>query len=437
MGVGEVVGRGGTSVADRKSARGGRPAVVKPSIMFERSLPLSIATAALVSLAACSASNQNPGEGGGGNGNGAGGPGGHGQGGENLGNGGNGQGGIGEACGSTSFANQVPGTILIVLDKSGSMAGGDGVPDKWAPTVQALKTMMAAASPDLQMGLLPFPAGNFNDAALLQCGLNPSDPACAAIMADSGCEDVATSPVVPPAALSTTQGAISNWLDNNDPGGNTPTLTALKNAYSYLQNIDVPGERFVLLMTDGIPTEHTPAMTLGPFTFPESAIKCGVLGDIESLAGQAAGGAPQIKTFVIGSPGSEGAGQFLSQLAVNGLTQKSPGCSPSAKDCHYQIGQANFQQDLEMVLNEITGKISECVFALPAGEDVDPDYVNVVVETANGEDHIYKDTSHTDGWDYTDDTHTKVELYGPACESFKAEKGAKVNIVLGCKTIIK
>ena len=57
--------------------------------------------------------------------------------------------------------------------------GGSGQPDKWAPSVAALNTMMASASQDLGMGLLPFPEGKFDDSGLAFC-FDPSTPMCAA-----------------------------------------------------------------------------------------------------------------------------------------------------------------------------------------------------------------------------------------------------------------
>ena len=399
-----------------------------------------LAAASLFSGVACEATGETPaGSGGnGGAGANAGAAGGNGgNGGEQLVGGGNTTGTITESCGSSTFANQVPGSILVVLDKSGSMSGGDGQPDKWGPSVDALKVMMNSASPELGMGLLPFPEGKFDDSGIVGCAFDPNTPACQAIFADGGCKDVATTPVVPVGPLMQTQGPISQWLDANGPGGGTPTLWALKNAYAYMKGINAPGERFVLLLTDGEPNTYSPAMSVGGFGFPESNVECKTLPDIEAEALAAAMGTPKIRTFVIGSPGSESAGSFLSQVAINGDAKKSPNCSAGAKDCHYQIGKANFQQELEMALTDIAGKLSECVFELPTGEDVDPEYVNVNLESNGMTTQLYKDADHQDGWDYTDGTQTKVELFGPACEKFKTEQAAKVSIVLGCKTVVK
>lgn len=344
----------------------------------------------------------------------------------------------GEECASNTFANAVPASVLVVLDRSGSMSGGDGQPDKWAPTKNALKQMMQSADQELRFGLSPFPKGDFNwdFGSQLTCAQNPSSPTCAAQYADGGCEDVHTTPVVAVAPLSSSAAPISAWLDGNGPNGGTPTLWALKAAYEHMRSVDAQGERYVLLITDGEPNQYTPAQSIGPISFPEMNLECKTLAEIEAETLAASSGSPVVKTFVIGSPGSEGAASSLSQLAVNGLTAPD-GCTASSGQCHFRIGSANFQADLQAVLDEIAGAISECVFALPSGEDVDPGKVNVKVETESGELEVFRDPAHQDGWDYTDGSQTKIELYGPACEAYKASKGNEIVIVLGCVTVVK
>jgi len=92
---------------------------------------------------------------------------------------------------------------------------------------------------------------------------------------------------------------------------------------------------------------------------------------------------------------------------------------------------------LEDVLQTIAGQIADCVFELPSGEEVDPNLVNVVIETPEGPVEIYKDPSHQDGWDYTDGSQTHIQLHGPACELYKQQKGNTISIVLGCESVLK
>ncbi len=338
-----------------------------------------------------------------------------------------------EKCGESTYGNEVPGSLLIVLDKSGSMSDPPegGSTTKWSSTVAAINSMVVSASPTLEVGLLAYPEGNFDDFALVGCMMDPNGPNCPAILADGGCKDVATAAHVPIEPLSANGAAINSWLGQNSATGNTPTWWALKNGYSILLGYQALGQRFALLMTDGEPTLYTPAFG----GFPEMFNDCGGETDIESEVLAAANNG--IATFVIGSPGSEGAAPFLSQLAVNGNTPKDPNCTPAAGNCHYQIGTTNFQQELETVLQEIAGVIADCIFDVPQGEDIDPNLVNIVIETPNGPVQIYKDPSHQDGWDYTDPTQTKIQLFGPACDLYKAQTGNTITIILGCQTVLR
>jgi len=337
----------------------------------------------------------------------------------------------GEECGKTAYGALVPASILIVLDKSGSMAGGDGIPDKWAPTVSALTTLTSTAPAELKIGLLPFPGDtcDFNAATCTDL----QSPSCQAALADGCCEDVSPAPAVQVKPLGQSGPEIVSWLNANGPTGGTPTLWALKRGYNLMKTLDTQGERFILLVTDGQPNVYAPAMEIPgfpDFSIPESNIECKTEADIVAEAATASASTPVVRTFVIGAPGSEGAAGFFTQIATAGAT---------APDGYFQIGSANYQADLQAAFDAITGQVSDCIFALPEGEeDVDPTKVNVVIETTDGQQvEILRDPAHLDGWDYTDASQTKIQLFGPACELYKSQAQNQITIILGCETIIK
>jgi hypothetical protein len=338
--------------------------------------------------------------------------------------------GGGETCAAKDYgADRVPANILILLDRSGSMQDGG----KWGSAVSALSSAVDSGDDKLSMGILRFPEGKFNDAALPLCLFNPMAMGCPELLNDNGCQDISTTPQVGVAPLSSTRAMIKQVLNSTSPNGGTPTRWALRNAWDYMKGLDVQGDRYVLLVTDGEPTTATPAM-LG---LPAMGGLCGTLGDIAAETLEASGGMPAIKTFVIGAPGSDSssAQEILSGIAFNGGTGK-PGCSPQAGNCHYQIGAANFQEDLKNTLSEIAGKVASCVFAVPSGdaEKVDPNFVNVSIVTGGGEMGIFKDVMHKDGWDYTDSTQQNLEIFGPQCDAIKAELASTVKVALGCAT---
>lgn len=341
-------------------------------------------------------------------------------------------GGDDSACAAATYTGKkIPASLLILLDRSGSMSK-DG---KWTAAVSALKKALATADNELPVGLLFYPEGKFDSSGLVACTFNPAGAGCAALYADSGCKDIKTTPDVPVDILSATRTPIESKLSSTDPTGDTtPTRWALKNSWAYMQKLAAKADRYVVLVTDGEPTTYAPRQTVGTFTIPESAIECKDKPTIEAEALAASEGTPAVKTFVIGAPGSETAAPHLSKIAVNGKTRKTPTCDPAKGECHYQIGSGSFEADLAKALNEITGKIATCIFEVPTGTDVDPNRVNVSVDATDA----YKDETHADGWDYTDGTKSRIEIHGPLCDKIKANPSTvKVSIALGCVTRVR
>lgn len=365
-----------------------------------------------------------------------------------------------ENCGEATYsALRVPANVLMLLDKSGSMTscpdGSDSCSqDKWDGARQAISASLSSAPPELGVGLVFFPAGEYPHYFQCQNCLTTAmqnngnvSAQCQPIIEDCGCLDVSSTPEVPVDKLATTLPKIQSELSSASPDGNTPTFHALSAAYDVMRNLPAEGDKYVLLMTDGDPTTHQPREEIpGPITIviPESFHLCREAPDILAVAHEAATGTPPVKTFVVGSPGVENFG-FMSEIAVAGGTSRTPtcdsseGCNNADNCCHYQIGGSNFAADLEALLTEIAGQLATCVFAIPSGdENVNPDLVNVRYQIPGSEEEdLLRDPAHEDGWDYTDDSKTKVEIFGPACDAIKANTESEVTILLGCKTKVK
>jgi len=223
--------------------------------------------------------------------------------------------------------------------------------------------------------------------------------------------------------------AISTFLDNETPGGSTPLAGADIEGYAYIlsQWTNLPGNKFVVLLTDGFETCST--------------------GSIPSLLNtqvpQATG--IGIRTFVIGVPGSEDGRALLSQIAFIGGTPSSATCThnptPSnVGDCHFDMTTStNFSQDLQNALTKISGTVLSCELDVPTnpnGGGVDPKKVNVTIDGSlvQPDNQTPGDTCSpgADGWQYNSN-QTKIELCGSACTNAK-KPNATVQVVLGCPT---
>ena len=65
-----------------------------------------------------------------------------------------------------------------------------------------------------------------------------------------------------------------------------------------------------------------------------------------------------------------------------------------------------------------------------ASANTDPAKINVQIDKQS----ISRDAGHQNGWDYLPNG-TQIQLYGQACTDMKND-GAKLDVVLGCKTLI-
>ncbi len=338
-----------------------------------------------------------------------------------------------ETCASsTTRAEPVPSNLLFVMDTSGSMncnpPDGDEElgarcarypiqedrkrPTKWQVVKSALETTLAALTdqPRLSAGVALFPSGS-------ECG-------------------VGTMPSVPIAPLDSAQvAAISKALASVTPEGETPLVGGTILSYAHLADElrarHLGGNSFVILLTDG-------AETCAPSLLDEL-----VEEDVPNAR------LFDIRTFVIGAPGSEAARGLLSRIAFEGGTARSEDCEhedidASTGDCHFDMtGSRDFGAELADALAQITAtEVISCTLAVPTspgGGEVDLDKVNITFTPESGEplDILNDSTSAcaegADGWQYSED-RKQIVLCGEACSRVRATRG-ELRIVLGCPTV--
>ena len=202
-------------------------------------------------------------------------------------------------------------------------------------------------------------------------------------------------------------------------------------AYQHLhQEARLLGNKFVVLITDGEDNCDAAKLPLLQTEIPKAT---GV----------------NIRTFVIGAPGSEQARSLLSQMAWLGGTAQSPTCdhagtSPDKGDCHFDMTTTqDFGKDLAAALQAISGRALTCEFDVPqaaGGARVDYRRLNVRITRSDGsvvevlQDPNRDCTAGAQGWQYAQG-NTKIVLCGSICDEIKADAKAKVEIVLGCQTM--
>lgn len=228
---------------------------------------------------------------------------------------------------------------------------------------------------------------------------------------------------------------LKSALDTVTPDGLTPIVGATILAYHHLhQEKKAPGNRYVVLITDGAES-----------CAPESVTR--LLEDEVKKAREA-----NIRTFVIGAPGSEPARALLSELAYRGGTARSSSCKhdpdgPADQgDCHLDMTKSSdFAGALAEALGTVSNAAQSCEFAVPPFGD--PNDVNVQYTGKSGKPVCFAPleeqacNASANGWQFArngDGTEDKsrVVLCGQACETIRKDPAARVDVLIGCEPYI-
>ena len=336
---------------------------------------------------------------------------------------------------STLSAEQTKANVLFVIDKSGSMnccpppvtdsatcesfpVQGNCVQSKWHITRDALGGVLndMEQAGNVSAGIMMFPVIGGTDCAR------------------------STAADVPIQLLDATHNAtLQSFLAGVVPEGSTPLVGSTIGAYQYLtsaavRSLLVGANTFVVLVTDG-------------------AESC--MADVESLISQAPTAlSVNIRTFVIGAPGSETASGTLSRLAAAGGTSRTPTCDSSGADpapgteCHFDMTTAtDFAAELRAAFATISQRSElTCEFLVPesqTNQQVDLDKVNVNFTPGDGsglvkilqDQQSNKPCAEAEGWQYAENS-TKIVLCGDICQRVSSDLRGQVNILLGCDTEI-
>src|SRR5579871_6242560 len=369
-------------------------------------------------------------------------------------------------CATATYqAHQAPAAMLVILDRSASMADNN----KWVFAAQAtVQALDQDVFDTMSLVLMTVPSGPINSPPCISfaqpqvaCGVAPFPqvdlkPAGTAKSTD------------PMGVRHDIKQYITTTMPEVDDPDSTPMYGGLQAALSDLQGIKNM-KRIIMVVTDG-------SWDCTTFSNRPGYDDCNMCphewedpGNVVKLL-QAANMDPNspVDTFIVGVPGADtydaSACMYppyhmraaLSAIAYAGSPGNVPGnCTGKtftqqtpdpAVSCHFDMTQGNFNTTaLVNAITNVRGKVLGCTFDLPPvdGGMVDPNDINVTYSVNGGMDmQLYKrkdpnNTCLTAGcWDWTDANMDKIQLIGKACSDVQTGMNAKVQIVLGCPTII-
>jgi hypothetical protein len=372
-------------------------------------------------------------------------------------------------CGYYSVeAKQSPAAMMIVLDRSSSMSTSG----KWAAAQQAIvKAIDKSAFDYMSLGLMAYPAFKMAGPLCLlfiqvSCGISslPQVP-----LNDSGTNKSNAS--------SGPRRQIYDWLVKTGPDNTatdaSPGYDALNRAILTLQGHAINGKRLVLFITDGgfsctsVSKPARPGYSDG--LCPDWEYPASVIALLKKAHDHPT---TPVSTFIVGVPGSDSTGNkqgpyatapYHMKLALsayayagspgtvdptcNGRTFSKTGADPS-KPCHFDMTVGTFDANaLAQVIENIRGKALGCSYQLPKVDDknrvIDKNKVNVRLTLDSGKPTLIPRRATTLNsctkeacWDL-DTKKENVLLIGKACSDVKSANKAKVEIIVGCQTIIK
>jgi hypothetical protein len=342
-----------------------------------------------------------------------------------------------ESCRNLLVEDFVQAPVLqLAVDVSGSMSlpPPDESENKWVTTRRALGSAVAHLPEDVQLGAVFFP----NQTTERNCVNNAGHCVPGPAMDPSVC--VEQSAILSPAPIGPAGSAIRRRFDEllgrvNAAGG-TPTHDAIEIALSRLADNGTEGEQFLLLITDGQPTFLAGCRGSGSATEPvdEGPI-------LEAVSNAYLSG---IRTFVVGSPGSEenaGTGEdarvWLSEAAIRGGSAPLGCPSKDLEFCHYDLSdERDFEKALLNALEEILGRVKACSFELPEveeGKRLDLQAVNVALLSDDRAEILgrSKDGECTDGWRLESDGG-RIQLCSEACGRLRGSFDSEVELFFSC-----
>ncbi|HYJ11808.1 MAG TPA: hypothetical protein VEX18_22445, partial [Polyangiaceae bacterium] len=214
----------------------------------------------------------------------------------------------------------------------------------------------------------------------------------------------------------------------------TPTHDAYKYAFENgITQTNLPGRRYMLLITDG-----TPTLSLGCMNTSGSLNGQNPQPIVEEIRRTAADG---IRTFLIGSPGSEENRAWMSQAAVIGGTAPV-GCDVNGPNyCHMDMTTApNFSDALSKGLAAVVGAINSCTYEFgtpPAGQTIARNNINVTLTSGSASTLVVRDDvgECTKGWQLTPDNH--ILLCPDTCARVQSDPLVTVDVMFGCESLVK
>jgi hypothetical protein len=295
----------------------------------------------------------------------------------------------------------IPGNILLIFDKSGSMTDpwSGGANEKWIDAKQAVVDAIMPLQTNVNVGLIffPHPAGGGDS-----CYVPPHTAA-------------PQMNFTPGADFLVAWNAFWAPVVSDDVEGNTPLSEGLQAADALLQSATLEGTTTVVVITDGAPncSNDDDAPVADQVAYLDDLPTAWLMNGI--------------KTHVVGLPGGGDADETQEMIdilngvaAAGGTTQHISAADPAA-----------LQTELAAIIGmSVTSNFTTCSIGLPE-KPPNLDDVHLVVVERGVEQDVANDLGASGGWTLAADG-SEIVLEGHFCELAKQGQYEKISVVFGC-----
>jgi hypothetical protein len=316
-----------------------------------------------------------------------------------------GNGGSGGGCAEVSRqGNKAVVALYFMVDISGSMncpvpeadppcetdPGNDPMPSRWTEASQAYKDFFSSSAASGLWAGISFFSGN-------------------------SCNEDDYGPDVEIDALPGNASALNAAVDDQDPGGNTPTVPSLTAAIDHARSwatSHTDQQAVVVYATDG---------------YPRGCDQNNTIDAAVDVAADGLSGSPSILTYVLAI------GPNLTDL---GRVATAGGTDVIQINTGQDVG-AQLIDALNDIRDDVVVDCAYSIPAPPAGQQIDYNSVYVRITSGSGEvTTVGRDDpsdSTCNGWQYDSPTApTQITLCGDACDAVQSDPNAGFDVVFGC-----
>lgn len=319
---------------------------------------------------------------------------------------------------SVAFEARTP-TALIIVDRSSSQ--WDGEPNHtWEPMKQGLLDVVEQVQGDMRIGVVTYTGRNGGTCPDLSPGVDEIG------FALNNLDAVRTA---------------INAVDRPDYKGETPTSAAINAALPVLLADTGPGEKFILLVTDGDPDFCDDPEKVCPMDAVVGAVQNAYsLGVSTTVFGLRRNGV-DLSERHLSDVANAGAGlpvrlpdnvPNLEQFSNRCNTPAVGNYSPTSGNAEYFQANGVDQIELQSALNAIVLGIRSCVFDLAGAVEVDLDRASLA--TIRIDQDAPLTFGDANGWEMR--SETQVELLGDACQRLKRPGTRGVDFDFPCEAFV-